>query len=179
MPPFRRLALSTVILLVASSATLALSSEHPLAKSQTAVSHLATAPSGSSPAVSYSQEVPLWPEDSQVIQDGIKALAHEEWSITNPSLLIYPAQKKSARPAILIFPGGGFKALAIGQKSTLGFLGADVCNWLTDAGVTCIIVKYRVPNTACNWNSKTKRHETPEIPMALQDTQRAISMVRY
>jgi acetyl esterase/lipase len=40
-------------------------------------------------------------------------------------------------------------------------------------------VKYRVPNTGCNWNSKTKRHETPEIPMALQDAQRAVSMVRY
>jgi acetyl esterase/lipase len=69
--------------------------------------------------------------------------------------------------------------LGIGQKSTLGFLGADVCKWLTDSGITCILVKYRVPNTGCNWNKETKRHETPDIPMALQDAQRTISIVRY
>jgi acetyl esterase/lipase len=50
---------------------------------------------------------------------------------------------------------------------------------LTDAGITCVLVKYRVPNTGCNWNSETKRHETPDIPMALQDAQRAISLVRH
>lgn len=175
----RRPAANAVVLLAAASATIASCGEQPTAKSPTAISQPISVATGSAPAVSFSQEVPLWPEGSQVIRDGVKALAHEEWSITNPSLLIYHAQKKSVRPAILIFPGGGFKALAIGKKSTLGFLGADVCKWLTDEGVTCIIVKYRVPNTACNWNSRTKRHETPEIPMALQDAQRAISMVRY
>lgn len=176
---FRHPISNAVLLLFAASVTLASCSEQPTEKSQTTVSQPVSVTADSAPAASFSQEVPLWPEDSQVIQDGVKALAHEEWSITHPSLLIYPAQANSARPAILIFPGGGFKALAIGQKSTLGFLGADVCKWLTDSGITCIIVKYRVPNTACNWNSKTKRHETPDIPMALQDTQRAISMVRY
>lgn len=179
MTLFRHPVTNAAFLLVAASVIIASCGEQPTAKSPTAISQPMSVAADSAPAVSFSQEVPLWPEDSQVIRDGVKALAHEEWSITNPSILIYPAQAKSARPAILIFPGGGFKALAIGQKSTLGFLGTDVCKWLTDAGVTCIIVKYRVPNTACNWNSKTKRHETPEVPMALQDTQRAISMVRY
>lgn len=179
MSPCRHPVLSVVLLLVTPFATLASSSEKPMVKSPTAISQPVSVPADSTPPVSYSQEVPLWPEDSQVIQDGIKALAHEEWSITHPSFLLYSPQVNSARSAVLVFPGGGFKALAIGPKSTLGFLGADVCKLLTDSGITCILVKYRVPNTGCNWNSKTKRHETPEIPMALQDAQRAISMVRH
>jgi len=179
MYPFHHSILSAAFLLVISTAILVSSSEQPLVESPTGISQPLSAPADSSPAVSYLQEVPLWPEDSQVVRDGIKALAHEEWSITHPSFLLYSPQVNSARSAILVFPGGGFKALAIGPKSTLGFLGADVCKWLTDSGITCILVKYRVPNTGCNWNSKTKRHETPEIPMALQDAQRAVSMVRY
>ena len=180
MHPFRLPLLNAAFLLSISSAVLASSSERPLVESPAGASQPVDASADtSSPTASYSQEVPLWPEDSPVIQSGIKALAHEEWSITHPSFLLYPPQVNSARSAVLVFPGGGYKALAIGPKSTLGFLGADVCKWLTDSGITCILVKYRVPNTGCNWNDKAKRHETPEIPMALQDAQRAISIVRY
>ena len=131
------------------------------------------------PAVGYPMEVPLWPEDSRVLQDGIKALAGEKWAITHPSLLVYSPKVNSARAAVLVFPGGGYKAVAIGANSTLGLNGADVCRWLTDAGVTCVVVRYRVPNTGCNWNPVTRRHEQPDVPMALQDAQRAMSLLRY
>jgi len=137
------------------------------------------ATAASAPEPSYAEEVPLWPADSRVLQDGIKALAHEKWALTHPSYLVYPPKVNSARAAILVFAGGGYKALALGPKSTLGFLGADVCQWLTDAGITCIVVRYRVPNTGCNWNPVTRRHEQPAIPMALQDAQRALSLVRH
>jgi acetyl esterase/lipase len=135
--------------------------------------------SGMSLAAGRPQEVPLWPEGSRVLQQGIDALAGKEWAVTHPSLLIYRPKVHSSRSAILVFPGGGFKALAIGPESTIGPDGAHVCKWLTEAGVTCILVKYRVPDTACNWNWKTRRHYAPEIPMALQDTQRAMSIVRH
>ncbi|GAA3928547.1 alpha/beta hydrolase [Luteimonas lutimaris] len=140
---------------------------------------LAHSSSGTSLAAGHSREVPLWPEDSRVLQDGIDALADEKWAVTHPSLLFYPPKVRSTRSAILVFPGGGYKALAIGPHSTIGPDGADVCKWLTDAGVTCILVKYRVPNTGCNWNRETRRHDAPDTPMALQDAQRAISIVRY
>lgn len=132
-----------------------------------------------SPSMSYSQEVALWPEGSQVLVDGMKALAHEDWALTHPSYLLYSPRVNTSKAAILVFPGGGYKALGIGPNSTLGLYGSDVCRWLTDSGVTCILVKYRVPNTGCNWNSQTKRHEQPEVPMALQDAQRSISLVRH
>src|SRR3546814_550054 len=126
-----------------------------------------------------SRKVPLWPENSSVLQDGIRELADEKNALTHPSFLLYRPQVRSERVAILVFPGGGFKALAIGKHSTIGFEGAEVCKWLTDVGVTCILVKYRVPNTGCNWNRETRKHEAPEVPMALQDAQRAISIVRH
>lgn len=131
------------------------------------------------PSASYAQEVPLWPADSKVLMDGIEALAKEDWALTHPSLLLYPSRQNPPGAAVLVFPGGGYKALAIGPRSTIGFLGADVCQWLNEAGVTCILVKYRVPHTGCYWNPVTRRHEQPDVPMALQDAQRAISMVRY
>lgn len=179
MHHFHPLSLVVGFLLIISSAVLASSSEELLVNSSASTAQAPRYSAESMRAASYSQEVPLWPEDSKVLQDGIKALAHEEWSLTRPTFLLYSPQVNSARSAILVFPGGGYKALAIGPKSTLGFLGADVCKWLTNSGITCIVVKYRVPNTGCNWNNKTKRHETPAIPMALQDAQRAISIVRY
>lgn len=179
MYPFRLPLLNAIFLYAISSAVLASSSGRLLVESQAATSQLVGASADTSPAMSYSQEVPLWPEDSRVLQDGIKALAHEKWSLNHPTFLLYSPQVNSARSAVLVFPGGGYKALAIGSKSTLGFLGADVCKWLTDSGITCILVKYRVPNTGCNWNKETKRHEAPDIPMALQDAQRAVSIIRY
>lgn len=131
------------------------------------------------PAPTGPLEVPLWPEDSQVLQDGIRELAGEKWASTHPSFLLYAPKANSTRSAVLVFPGGGYKAVAIGPQSTLGHNGVDVCRWLTDAGMTCILVKYRVPNTGCNWNRETRRHEQPRIPMALQDAQRAMSIVRH
>ena len=123
--------------------------------------------------------MPLWPEDSQVLLDGIRELAGEEGASTHPSFLLYAPKVNATRSAVLVFPGGGYKAVAIGPQSTLGHNGADVCRWLTDAGITCVLVKYRVPNTGCNWNRETRRHEQPRIPMALQDAQRAMSIVRH
>nr|WP_298124801.1 alpha/beta hydrolase [uncultured Pseudoxanthomonas sp.] len=140
---------------------------------------LAVCASGTLLAAGNPREVPLWPEGSRVLQEGIAALSDEKWALTHSSFLLYRPTRPSARSAVLVFPGGGYKALAIGPHSTIGPGGADVCKWLTDAGVTCVLVKYRVPNTGCNWNPETRRHDAPEIPMALQDAQRAMSIVRH
>jgi acetyl esterase/lipase len=161
MNRFHLLALSAVCLFVLSTAS------------------LASGTADSSFAPRHSREVPLWPEDSKVLQDGMKALAKETGALTHPTFLLYAPKHSSSRSAVLVFPGGGYKALAIGPQSTIGFNGADVCEWLTDAGVTCVLVKYRVPNTGCNWNQEAHTHVTPDTPMALQDAQRAISIVRY
>ena len=153
------------------------SPEVPQAASSPAMPPAAGAPAPTQ--VSGPVEVSLWPEDSQVMRDGIRELAGEKWPATRPSFLLYAPKVNSSRAAVLVFPGGGYKRVAIGPDSTLGQDGADVCRWLNDAGMTCVLVKYRVPNTGCNWNPETRRHEQPRIPMALQDAQRAMSLVRH
>lgn len=137
-------------------------------------------------SASYSKEVSLWPEGSKVLKDGINKISSDEYArnnpdlvITHPSFLFYPPKKPTTKTAIIVFPGGGYKAVAIGKKSTIGFNGADVCKWLNESGIACIILKYRVPNSGCSWDAKNKRHVTPDIPLALQDAQRTISIVRY
>lgn len=187
MYPFRPPTLNVVLLLVVSSASFASSSERPLMDSAVDTQSQSEGTSAdSSLAPGYSQEVPLWPEGSEVLEDGIKIIANDEDArnnpklvITHPAFLLYTPKNYSARAAVIVFPGGGYKGVAIGQKSTIGFNGADVCKWLTGAGVTCILLKYRVPNSGCNWNAKNRKHDTPAIPMALQDAQRTISIVRY
>ena len=179
MHPSRLTALSVVFMSAIFSALSASCSERELVASPIRTQAQAAAAADASLVAGYSLEVPLWPEGSQVLLEGIKKLANEKWPITHPSFLLYSPKNNSTRSAVLVFPGGGYKAVAIGPKSTIGLYGADVCKWLTDAGITCILVKYRVPNTGCNWNAVTRRHDTPDIPMALQDAQRAMSIVRY
>ena len=178
MPPYGRPPWILVLLAIMALAVLTACREPPRAKVADVQPPSERVAQGPSPP-SGPREVPLWPEGAKELQEGVRELAGKPNAVTHPSLLIYPPRVHSARVAVLVFPGGGFKALAIGRQSTIGFNGADVCSWLTDAGVTCILVKYRVPDTACNWNRETRRHEAPDIPMALQDAQRAISIVRH
>lgn len=114
-------------------------------------------------------EVSIWPEGS----------VDPALVVTHPSFLLYSPQTQSARAAVIVFPGGGYKALAIGKDSTIGLNGADICKWLTDAGLVCVLLKYRVPNSGCHWDEKTHQHVTPDIPLALQDAQRTISFIRF
>jgi acetyl esterase/lipase len=62
----------------------------------------------------------------------------------------------------VVFPGGGYSILAIDLEGT------EVCDWLNSTGITCVLLKYRVPNTG----------PYPKSPAALQDAQRAMGLVR-
>jgi acetyl esterase/lipase len=46
--------------------------------------------------------------------------------------------------------------------------GTEVCDWLNSVGVTCLLLKYRVPDTG----------PYPKSPAALQDAQRAMGLAR-
>ncbi len=85
-------------------------------------------------------------------------------NVATPTLTLYkaPAADYGARPAVVVFPGGGYKILAIDLEGT------EVCDWLNSIGVTCLLVKYRVPDTG----------PYPKSPAALQDAQRAVGIVR-
>ena len=92
--------------------------------------------------------------------------------VNEPTMTIYSPQDPNGT-AVIVFPGGGHMALAIDIEGT------EVCEWLNQAKITCILLKYRVPHSGCYWDKKTIANVTPKVPMALQDAQRTISTIRY
>jgi acetyl esterase/lipase len=85
-------------------------------------------------------------------------------NVTVPTLTLYTAKGASAgpTPAVVVFPGGGYSILAMDLEGT------EVCDWLNSAGITCVLLKYRVPDTG----------PYPKSDAALQDAQRALGLVR-
>src|SRR3546814_20274379 len=73
---------------------------------------------------------------------------------------------------MLVFPGGGFRVLAMSIEGT------EICDWISARGVTCVLLKYRVPKSDHYWDKDCKCHITPPVAWALQDAQRAIRIVR-
>lgn len=83
-------------------------------------------------------------------------------NVSVPTLTVYPAKGTPNGAAVVVFPGGGYQILAIDLEGT------EVCDWLNNAGIACLLVKYRVPNTG----------PYPKSPAALEDAQRAVSLTR-
>ncbi len=82
--------------------------------------------------------------------------------VSNPTLTIYSPKSANTGAAVLVFPGGGYSILALDLEGT------EVCDWLTSSGITCALLKYRVPGTG----------PLPKSPAALQDAQRAMGILR-
>jgi acetyl esterase/lipase len=53
--------------------------------------------------------------------------------------------------------------------------GTEVCDWLVPRGITCILLKYRVPGNPALY---PKSGPYPESPMALEDAQRTLGLLR-
>ena len=83
-------------------------------------------------------------------------------NVSTPTLTLYKATGNNTGAAVVVFPGGGYNILAIDLEGT------EVCDWLTAAGINCVLLKYRVPGTG----------PYPKSPAALQDAQRALGLVR-
>lgn len=86
-------------------------------------------------------------------------------NVSKPAMIVYPPKGQDTHAAVIVFPGGGYEILAIDLEGT------EVCDWLTSRGVTCILLKYRVP---C---AKTGPYRN--CLTALQDAQRAVGLVRF
>jgi acetyl esterase/lipase len=83
-------------------------------------------------------------------------------NVSTPTLTLYSPTGRNTGAAVVVFPGGGYRILAIDLEGT------EVCDWLNASGVTCVLLKYRVPDSG----------PYPKSPAALQDAQRALGMVR-
>jgi acetyl esterase/lipase len=84
-------------------------------------------------------------------------------NVSKPSLTVFaPLARKNAGAAALVFPGGGYRWLAYNIEGT------EVCDWLNSIGVTCVLVKYRVPEEG----------HYPENVEDLEDAQQAMRITR-
>ena len=83
-------------------------------------------------------------------------------NVSAPTLTLYSPKGANTGAAVVVFPGGGYRILAIDLEGT------EVCDWLTSVGITCVLLKYRVPDTG----------PYPKSPAALQDAQRTVGIVR-
>jgi acetyl esterase/lipase len=83
-------------------------------------------------------------------------------NVSVPTLTLFAPKGTNTGAAVVVFPGGGYSILAIDLEGT------EVCAWLTSRGITCALLKYRVPGTG----------PYPKSAAALQDAQRAVGMVR-
>lgn len=85
-------------------------------------------------------------------------------NVTEPSITLYPAPlEKATGAAVVVFPGGGYYILALDLEGT------EVCQWLNSAGITAVLLKYRVPQP-----KGIERYAEP-----LEDAERAMSLVRF
>jgi acetyl esterase/lipase len=90
-------------------------------------------------------------------------------NVSKPTMTVYSPIGKNTGAAVVVFPGGGYQILAIDLEGT------EVCDWLTTRGITCVLLKYRVPGEGKHPRSGSY----PSSPEALQDAQRAIGLVRF
>jgi acetyl esterase/lipase len=87
-------------------------------------------------------------------------------------MTVYAPSGENTGAAVVVFPGGGYQVLAIDLEGT------EVCDWLTSRGITCVLLKYRVPNSGMHWDAQCKCQVNPKAPTALQDAQRTVGLVR-
>lgn len=98
---------------------------------------------------------------------------HYVGNVSRPTMTVYSPKGKNTGAAVVVFPGGGFQILAIDLEGT------EVCNWLTSNGITCVLLKYRVPSPPYNWHCDCRPHNRQKSIPSLEDAQRTVRLVRY
>ena len=116
----------------------------------------------------WSEETPPWtapqepegfrsnPAGRGVAGKPVKRLTN----VSHPELHLFPAP--NAETTIIICPGGGYSILAWDLEGT------EVAAWLQSNGISCAVLKYRVPS-----RNEPKRWLPP-----VQDIQRSIALIR-
>jgi acetyl esterase/lipase len=135
------------------------------------------------PSAGHTQ-IPIWPgsaPDPQPVAgpEGAKTSGNDDliagrqtvwvFNVTRPTMTVYSPTGNNTGAAVVVFPGGGYQGLAIDLEGT------EACDWLVPQGITCVLVKYRVTDVG----PYPKSGPYPESPMALEDAQRTLGLVRF
>ncbi len=137
------------------------------------------------PSAGHTQ-VPIWPgavPDARPVTEPEayampkELVAGRPWfevsNVSRPTMTVYSPKGKNTGAAVVVFPGGGYQILAIDLEGT------EVCDWLTSKGITCVLLKYRVPRSGPFWDPRCECQIIPKSPMALEDAQRTVGLVRF
>jgi len=131
------------------------------------------------PSAGHNQ-VPIWPakppdavaygrEVTTLVQNPDEPRATVVAKVSQPTMTVYSPKGKNMGAAVVVFPGGGYWVLYMDLEGT------EVCDWLTSKGITCVLLKYRVPGEHLSPRSGAY----PKSPAALEDAQRAVGLVRF
>ncbi|MEO6722611.1 MAG: alpha/beta hydrolase [Ferruginibacter sp.] len=120
-------------------------------------------------------QLPVWTTsipDSDLIKGTETYKDGMLFNVSKPTITVYQPKKNTSGAAIIVFPGGGYNKLAVELE------GSEICEWLASIGVTGILLKYRVPASGHHYDKNCDCGKDPIKPLALQDAQRAIGLVR-
>jgi len=132
-------------------------------------------------------QVPIWPAaapnarpadgpETATFRPNEHLVAGKPWTyiqnVTRPTFTVYTPKGKNTGAAVVVFPGGGYQILAIDLEGT------EVCDWLTSNGITCVLLKYRVPRSGPSWQRECNCRINPKPQPALQDAQRTMGLLR-
>lgn len=104
----------------------------------------------------YNERIELYPGRDIPVAEEIDARGYI-WGKIKPELLVYRPENPCGA-AMIIVPGGGY------GKNCITFEGYKTAQWLREKGVTCFILKYRLPEG------------NPEV--TLEDGEAAMRLVR-
>lgn len=122
--------------------------------------------------------LPLWPNgtpesngaevpNKEFTEPSTRVVAGKKFTyvkeVSKPTLTVYrPSRAKDPGAALLVFPGGAYQRLAYDLE------GSETCDWLNALGMTCVLIKYRVP---------FDKHY-PDVTEDLEDAQQAMRITR-
>jgi acetyl esterase/lipase len=129
-------------------------------------------------------QVPLWPanivlakpdtgDHPEATGNGSPLVGGRKWHwasyITRPTMTIYRPKGRNTGATLLVLPGGGFYAVATDLEGT------EICDWVVQQGMTCVMLKYRVPQV---WPKENGKQQRPMVLLGLEDAQRAMGLLR-
>jgi len=129
-------------------------------------------------------QIPLWPADvamrkpdtgdrPEATGNGTGLVAERKWHwasyVTRPTMTVFRPKGRGNGTGVLVLPGGGFEVVATDLEGT------EICDWVVAQGMTCAMLKYRVPQI---WPQVNGRQQRPDVLLALEDAQRAMGLLR-
>jgi acetyl esterase/lipase len=129
-------------------------------------------------------QMPLWPASTPLAKpdsgerpegtgNGTALVGGRKWHwvsyVTRPTMTLYRPKVHNSGATMLVLPGGGFEVVAIDLEGT------EICDWVVRQGMTCAVLKYRVPQV---WPHENGMQQRPKVLLGLEDAQRAMGLLR-